>query len=207
MGFDIIAPRAQNLASMLVSLLVIYYLSRPYVQEACTIKVDVGAKARKRFMYKARYAMTRKEERKGWKEVISDHTDKDVEEIGVVEEGEEEEETEEEEEEPPKEFVPRQIGEKKKLTTNGYVPKVMLETFKKQNCVVLKISDNGIGISGENINKVFLPFFSTKSLGKGQGLGLSIASRIIHEFEGQIELCSDSKTGTTFIVEIPIGNS
>ncbi len=59
-------------------------------------------------------------------------------------------------------------------------------------------SDNGDGILGENQDRIFLPFFTTKEYGKGTGLGLSIVARIVHEHGGRIELASEPGRGTTF---------
>ena len=53
--------------------------------------------------------------------------------------------------------------------------------YKRRRCIIMKFEDTGCGISSDNIDKVFEPFFSTKSHGKGIGLGLSICYGIIEE--------------------------
>ncbi|MCP4290587.1 MAG: PAS domain-containing protein [bacterium] len=58
--------------------------------------------------------------------------------------------------------------------------------------------DDGEGISKEDRDRIFLPFFTTKDYGKGTGLGLSIVARLVHEHGGRIELESKKNHGTTF---------
>ncbi len=71
------------------------------------------------------------------------------------------------------------------------------------NFVVIKFSDNGKGISVENLEKVFLPFFTTKTKDQGTGLGLSISRRIINQHKGNIQVYSEIDKGTTFIITLP----
>jgi two-component system sensor histidine kinase AtoS len=68
--------------------------------------------------------------------------------------------------------------------------------------VVVKISDNGVGIPEEIINHIFDPFFTTKE--KGHGLGLSIAHRIVREHGGFISVQSKVGEGATFSISLPI---
>jgi signal transduction histidine kinase len=73
------------------------------------------------------------------------------------------------------------------------------------NCVEIRIIDNGTGIP-ENIKKqLFDPFFTTKPVGKGTGLGLSISYQIIVEKHGgQINCVSTLGEGTEFIITVPV---
>ena len=64
--------------------------------------------------------------------------------------------------------------------------------------------DNGIGISSEDQNRVFAPFFTTKEPGKGTGLGLSICNNIFSAHNGKIALESRIGNGTRFVVSLPI---
>ena len=74
---------------------------------------------------------------------------------------------------------------------------------KTSNSVCVEISDTGCGIPPENLEKIFEPFFSTKS--KGTGLGLSVVKRIIEErHKGKIEVKSILGQGTTFYVKLPV---
>jgi PAS domain S-box-containing protein len=68
---------------------------------------------------------------------------------------------------------------------------------------LIEISDNGSGISRENLNKIFEPFFTTKGQGRGTGLGLAIVREIIHDYNGQIEVDSEIGRGTFFKILLP----
>jgi len=67
--------------------------------------------------------------------------------------------------------------------------------------VVVAITDDGDGISEENIEKIFNPFFTTKD--KGTGLGLSISHMIIQNHGGRIEVATKKGEGTTFRIILP----
>jgi len=70
--------------------------------------------------------------------------------------------------------------------------------------VALSVSDTGMGIGKEFLDKIFDPFFTTKEVGKGTGLGLSICYGIVQEHGGEI-LCHNNidEQGATFIVRFP----
>lgn len=71
--------------------------------------------------------------------------------------------------------------------------------------VVVKISDNGVGINPEVQLRLFEPFFTTKPIGIGTGLGLSISHQIVTDtHQGRISCLSTLGEGTTFIVELPV---
>ena len=75
--------------------------------------------------------------------------------------------------------------------------------IKDDKFLTIKITDNGTGISRENLSKIFSPFFTTKPVGKGTGLGLSVCYGIIESFGGTMEVKSEDKTGTAFIIILP----
>ena len=75
---------------------------------------------------------------------------------------------------------------------------------KKGQMVGIKVSDTGIGMTSEQIEQIFNPFFTTKDADKGTGLGLSISYRIIESHQGKIEVGSEQGKGTTFTVELPV---
>jgi signal transduction histidine kinase len=72
-----------------------------------------------------------------------------------------------------------------------------------QNSVIIEISDTGSGIPSNNLEKIFKPFFSTKEYGKGTGLGLAFAERIIKEHKGNIQVKSTIGKGSTFTMSLP----
>ncbi|MFN6964637.1 MAG: ATP-binding protein [Pyrinomonadaceae bacterium] len=69
--------------------------------------------------------------------------------------------------------------------------------------VVIEVTDDGEGISAENINKVFDPFFTTKGVGNGTGLGLAVSYGIVQEHGGSIEVSSQPGEGATFKLVFP----
>jgi PAS domain S-box-containing protein len=82
--------------------------------------------------------------------------------------------------------------------------KLTISTFQEKRKVVVRVSDTGTGIPKNIHEKIFEPFFTTKEVGKGTGLGLSITYNLVKDFQGEIELESTSKRGTTFRVTFPI---
>jgi two-component system NtrC family sensor kinase len=82
-----------------------------------------------------------------------------------------------------------------------------ITTKKVDNMVKVSIADDGPGISRENLNRIFNPFFTTKEVGKGTGLGLSICHGIVAEHGGKIHARSQPGKGATFIVELPLDGS
>ena len=81
---------------------------------------------------------------------------------------------------------------------------LILTTEADGENVRIKISDNGPGISAENLRKIFDPFFTTKGVGKGTGLGLSLCYGLIKEHGGNISVTSEPGQGATFVVELPV---
>ena len=82
--------------------------------------------------------------------------------------------------------------------------KILITTKTEEKNLLIQISDTGSGISEENINKVTVPFFTTKDPGEGTGLGMSIAYNIIKEHKGSLKYKSKEGEGTTVIVSFPI---
>jgi C4-dicarboxylate-specific signal transduction histidine kinase len=73
---------------------------------------------------------------------------------------------------------------------------VAIRSFRENETLIVEITDNGIGISNDDINNIILPFYTTKEEGKGTGLGLSICYQIIKEMGGNIDITSDKVYGT-----------
>jgi signal transduction histidine kinase len=74
----------------------------------------------------------------------------------------------------------------------------------EEDTVDIIIKDSGPGIPEEFLSKIFDPFFSTKDVGKGSGLGLFIVHEIIEEHDGCIAVDSKTNEGTTFLIRLPI---
>lgn len=86
-------------------------------------------------------------------------------------------------------------------TANGTV---RVETAHQQNEVRLMVADEGTGISPENLDKVFTPFFTTKPPGRGTGLGLAVCHGVVTAHGGRIELQSEVDQGTRVSVLLPV---
>ena len=82
--------------------------------------------------------------------------------------------------------------------------KILIKTYYNKPHIYCEISDNGIGITSENIGKIFDPFFTTKEIGQGTGLGLSISYDIIvNKHGGKLTVESQEGSGTQFTLIIP----
>ncbi len=79
--------------------------------------------------------------------------------------------------------------------------RIVVTLANRGEYAAISITDNGPGISPENLKNIFRPFFTTK--GHGTGLGLSLARRIIEDHAGRIEVSSTPGQGTTFVVLLP----
>lgn len=78
-----------------------------------------------------------------------------------------------------------------------------ISTALEENCCRIAFSDTGEGIAPENIPCIFDPFFSTKKIGEGTGLGLSVSRGIIEQHQGSLQVDSEPGRGTTFTIRIP----
>jgi signal transduction histidine kinase len=81
---------------------------------------------------------------------------------------------------------------------------ITITTGQKSNKVYISFADDGIGIPEENIDKVFDPGFTTKGVGVGTGMGLSICFRIIENHGGEIDLKSEPGKGSNFTIVLPM---
>lgn len=98
-------------------------------------------------------------------------------------------------------------GERSGVRTEPLTPKIKISTQKmpEKSYILIKISDNGPGMSVEVKSRIFDPFFTTKPVGKGTGLGLSLGYKIVVEKHGGALHCiSEPGKGTEFWMEIPI---
>ncbi|MCD7879531.1 MAG: ATP-binding protein, partial [Candidatus Gastranaerophilales bacterium] len=81
---------------------------------------------------------------------------------------------------------------------------IRINTDKDNKNLVIEIEDNGMGMDEETARKVFNPFFTTKPVGQGTGLGMSITYKIIKNHQGDIKVESTPGVGSKFIITLPI---
>lgn len=82
--------------------------------------------------------------------------------------------------------------------------KITIATKRKQNQVSLVVSDTGSGMSNEVKRKIFEPFYTTKPVGQGTGLGLSVVQGIVEEHKGKILVSSNPGKGSRFEIVLPL---
>lgn len=83
-------------------------------------------------------------------------------------------------------------------------PTITLKSESDSQYIRIIISDNGCGMNQETLNDIFVPFFTTKPVGKGTGMGLAIAHSIIQDHKGDIHVDSAPGQGTTFTIKLPL---
>jgi len=96
------------------------------------------------------------------------------------------------------------IEEKENMVKTDFEKVIEIYSYREGQNVCVEVKDNGIGIEPNDIDKVMLPFYSTKKEGAGTGLGLFISFGIIHDMSGGIEIQSERLNGTTIRIRIPV---
>ncbi|MCG2760645.1 MAG: HAMP domain-containing histidine kinase [Candidatus Delongbacteria bacterium] len=92
------------------------------------------------------------------------------------------------------------ITERENVNSEGLIK---IESGFDMNNIFIQVSDNGVGMSKEHIEKAFEAFYTTKATGSGQGLGLSIVKSIVDIYGGFITINSVLGEGTTFRINFP----
>jgi two-component system cell cycle sensor histidine kinase/response regulator CckA len=80
---------------------------------------------------------------------------------------------------------------------------IVIRTFSREDKAILEIADNATGICADIKDRIFEPLFTTKKIGEGMGLGLSIAQSIVERFNGSIAAQNNVNGGATFTVQVP----
>ena len=91
-----------------------------------------------------------------------------------------------------------------KDAVQGKAGVIEVATLQKDARLLLSVRDNGAGIPWENLTRIFDPFFTTKEFGKVTGLGLSVASSLVHAHRGRIDVESQVGQGTRFLITLPV---
>lgn len=79
-----------------------------------------------------------------------------------------------------------------------------LETYAADDSVVLAVEDKGVGMTPQALRRIFNPFFTTKGVGEGTGLGLSVVQEIVTSHGGSVRVHSEPGKGSRFEVRLPI---
>jgi two-component system sensor histidine kinase PhcS len=82
-------------------------------------------------------------------------------------------------------------------------PTVRIEGRVEENRSLLSVRDNASGIDAKHLDKIFDPFYTTKDVGEGMGLGLSICYRIVQEYDGRISVKTEPGKFSEFTLEFP----
>src|SRR6185436_7154217 len=85
--------------------------------------------------------------------------------------------------------------------------RISIRVFDTEKRVRVEVDDDGPGVSAKDEPKLFQPFFTTKPVGQGTGLGLSVSYGIIESYGGTIGYRSNEWGGATFYFELPAGDS
>jgi two-component system, NtrC family, sensor kinase len=75
---------------------------------------------------------------------------------------------------------------------------------QERDAIMIGFADTGVGISKNELEKIFDPFYTTKEVGKGTGLGLSVSYNIVKRFKGDIKVESEPGKGTVFTIILPV---
>ena len=92
------------------------------------------------------------------------------------------------------------------IDAKGNKGQLRISTGAGNGDIYVKVEDTGIGADRETINKMFQPFFTTKTKSKSIGLGLPIVARIIEEHGGKIDVQSELGEGCKFTIYLPLGS-
>jgi signal transduction histidine kinase len=93
-----------------------------------------------------------------------------------------------------------------RIGDGGGTGMVRVRTECRGDRIAIAISDTGVGIAAENLDRIFDPFFTTKKVGSGTGLGLSTCFNIVERHGGSLRVESTPGVETTFTVLLPRGD-
>jgi len=96
------------------------------------------------------------------------------------------------------------MREKLEMESNDYLPTLTISTQKAGDKILINVEDNGPGVSEEIMDKLLLPFFTTKKTKDGTGLGLSITHDIVKSHQGSLDISSKEGVGTVFKISLPV---
>jgi C4-dicarboxylate-specific signal transduction histidine kinase len=90
------------------------------------------------------------------------------------------------------------------MTNSKVGDRLLVRIERVDDTILLTVSDNGPGILDENLGKILDPFFTTKEVGEGTRLGLSVCYGIVRDHCGVLRVEKETPHGVRFIVELPV---
>ncbi len=99
------------------------------------------------------------------------------------------------------------VAQRERQVGDNFEPTVLVSTSMSGDKLVIIVKDNGNGIPGKLLDKIFQPFFTTKPTGQGTGLGLSLSYDIIKSHCGTLEVETREGEGAEFIIQLPVKSS
>ena len=99
------------------------------------------------------------------------------------------------------------LEEKMKRSKFDFEKTIVIRTYLNNQIIHIEVKDNGCGIESDKIDRIMLPFFTTKETGKGTGIGLSISFGIIKEMNGTFDVESNPLIGSTFRITLPTSDT
>ncbi|MGE5316420.1 MAG: response regulator [Chloroflexota bacterium] len=96
------------------------------------------------------------------------------------------------------------MEDKKVLLGSGYEPIITIDALLEGKCLIVQVTDNGMGMTDDQLKHILKPFVTGKSPGKGSGLGLAISQKIIAEHRGELTFSSKPSVGTTAKFSLPL---
>jgi two-component system sensor histidine kinase PhcS len=100
-------------------------------------------------------------------------------------------------------FLQNSLDALKSKQFSGEQPTIWIRGRVENGQSILSIRDNGPGIDSTHLDKIFDPFYTTKDVGQGMGLGLSICYRSVQEYEGRIDVKTEPGKFCEFALEFP----
>jgi two-component system sensor histidine kinase HupT/HoxJ len=83
-------------------------------------------------------------------------------------------------------------------------PRLILSAERSDEIVTIHVIDQGVGISEQDAKTIFDPFFSSKPVGQGTGLGLYVSYGLAHDLKGDLSFKNNPKGGAEFILSLPV---